>query len=280
MQETIARIIGSAQDGGVPQIGCCCERCSYARTSIEHTRYPASLAIVNPSGELLLIDATPSLPQQLDLLRDLLPARKAMLPDAVLLTHAHIGHYAGLIFFGKEVASTRKLPVYCTQQMRRFLESNKPYSYLIERGEIAITDLRCGEALTPDRTLQITPVEVPHRNEDAETLAFIIKSERSLFYAPDFDGYAETIDRCVRDSDISMLDGCFWSREELPGRAYDEIPHPTIMESRERLRGYEDRVIFTHINHTNPVLNRNGLHRAQLERQGFRIAKERLDIIL
>ncbi len=280
MQETIARIVGSAQDGGVPQVGCSCERCNHARTNIQHARYPASLAIVNPSGKLLLIDMTPSLPRQLDLLRDLLPARKTMLPDAVLLTHAHIGHYAGLIFFGKEVASTKKLPVYCTQQMRRFLESNKPYSYLIERDEIAITDLKCGEALTYDGTLHITPVEVPHRNEDAETLAFIIKSERSLFYASDFDRYTETIDRCVRDSDISLLDGCFWSREELPGRVYDEIPHPTIMESRERLRGYEDRVIFTHINHTNPVLNRNGLHRAQLEKQGFRIAKERLDIIL
>jgi len=203
-----------------------------------------------------------------------------MLPDAVLLTHAHIGHYAGLIFFGKEVASTRKLPVYCTQQMRIFLESNKPYSYLIKRGEIAITDLKCGEALTYDGALHITPVEVPHRNEDTETLAFMIKSKRSLFYAPDFDRYTEAIDRCVRDSDTSILDGCFWSREEILDRAFDEIPHPTMMESRERLRGYEDRIIFTHINHTNPVLNRDGLHRAELEKQGFRIASERLDIIL
>jgi len=280
MQETIARIIGSAQDGGVPQIGCCCERCNYARTNIEHTRYPASLAIVNPSGKLLLIDVTPSLSQQLDLLQDLLPSRRSMFPDVVLLTHARVGHYAGLIFFGKEVASSKELPVYCTQQMRRFLESNKPYSYLIERGEIAITDLKYAEALTYDGTLRVTPVEVPHRSEDTETLAFMIKSRRGLFYAPDFDRYTETIDRCVRDSDISILDGCFWSREELPGRVFDEIPHPTIMESRERLRGYEDRVIFTHMNHTNPILNQSGLLRVELEKQGFRIAKEGLDIVL
>jgi pyrroloquinoline quinone biosynthesis protein B len=280
MKQTIVRVIGSAQDGGVPQLGCSCERCNYARASIEYTRYPASLAIVSPGGKLLLIDATPSLPQQLDLLQDLLPSRRSMLPDAVLLTHAHVGHYAGLIFFGREVASVKKLPVYCTERMKCFLELNKPYSYLIERGEIAITAVKCGEALSPDGKLHITPIEVPHRNEDTETVAFMIKSERSLFYAPDFDRYSEAIDRCVRDSDISMLDGCFWSREELHGRVYEEIPHPTIVESRERLRGYEDRVIFTHINHTNPVLNLDCHHRAELERQGFRIARERLDIIL
>jgi pyrroloquinoline quinone biosynthesis protein B len=264
----------------VPQVGCSCERCTYAKTGIEHIRYPASLAIVSPSGKLLLIDATPSLPQQLDLLWDLLPSRRNRLPDAVLLTHAHVGHYAGLIFFGKEIASTKELPVYCARQMRRFLESNKPYRYLIERGEITINDLKRGETLTFDGTLHITPVEVPHRNEDAETLAFVIRSEKNLFYAPDFDRYTETIDRCVRDSDISMLDGCFWSEEELLGRVYDEIPHPTIMESRKRLRGYEDRVIFTHMNHTNPVLNRDGLCRTELEKQGFRIAREKLDIVL
>jgi len=280
MQKIIARIIGSAQDGGVPQIGCRCTRCDYARTNPEHTRYPASLAIVRPSGKVLVVDVTPSLPRQLDLLRGLPPSRDKVLPDAVLLTHAHVGHYAGLIFFGREVASTKGLPVYCTPRMRHFLESNKPYRYLVERGEIHIKDLKCGETLIYDGALRIIPVEVPHRNEDAETLAFMVKSKRSLFYAPDFDNYTETIDRCIRDSDISMLDGSFWSPEELVDRVFDEIPHPTIMESRERLRGYENRIIFTHMNHTNPVLDRNGLLRAELEKQGFRIAKEGLDIFL
>jgi len=279
-QKTIARVVGSAQDGGVPQVGCHCTRCNYARANPEHARYPASLAIVSPSGKLLVVDVTPSLPQQLDLLRDLFPRRQKLLPDAVLLTHAHVGHYAGLIFFGREIASTKGLPVYCTPRMRHFLESNKPYRYIVERGEIQIKDLKCGETLIYDRALHIIPVEVPHRNEDAETLAFIVKSKRSLFYAPDFDRYTETIDRCVRDSDISILDGCFWSREELLNRVYDEILHPTIMESRERLRGYENRVIFTHLNHTNPVLDRDSLLRAELEKQGFRIAKEGLDIFL
>jgi pyrroloquinoline quinone biosynthesis protein B len=104
MRQVVARILGSAQDGGVPQVGCRCERCNHARMNAEHVRFPASLAIVGKSGRLLLIDVTQNLSQQLDLIRDLLPSGKNLLPAAVLLSHAHVGHYAGLLFFGKEVA--------------------------------------------------------------------------------------------------------------------------------------------------------------------------------
>jgi len=40
----------------------------------------------------------------------------------VFLTHAHIGHYLGLAFFGFEAISTKDLPVYCTPRMAAFLK--------------------------------------------------------------------------------------------------------------------------------------------------------------
>ena len=278
MRQAFARILGSAQDGGVPQVGCHCERCQYARANTAHVRFPASLSVVGRSGKLLLIDATPSLPQQLDLVRDLLPSKKTLLPDAVLLSHAHIGHYTGLMFFDKEVASTRAIPVYCTPAMRLFLESNKPYSYLVERDEIRIIELQKSKQVLFYEDLSITPIEVPHRNEDADTLSFLIKSRRTLFYAPDFDHYTETIDNCVRSSDISVLDGCFWSWQELSDRLFEAIPHPPISETMERFKSYANRIVFTHMNHTNPVLNPDGRLRSELEKNGFRLAREGMDI--
>jgi pyrroloquinoline quinone biosynthesis protein B len=278
MNKVIARILGSAQDGGVPQVGCLCERCQWARMDTAHARFPASLAIVGKSGRLLLIDATPSLPQQLDLVRDLFPSDKRLLPDSVLLSHAHIGHYSGLMFFGKEVASTKAIPVYCTSAMKHFLESNKPFSYLIERNEIRIKELEKSKTILFDEDLNITPIEVPHRNEDADTLSFLIRSGRTLFYAPDFDHYTETIDRCVRSSDISVLDGCFWSWQEVSDRSYETILHPPIVETLERFKGLKNRIVFTHMNHTNPILNRDGRLRSELEKNGFRLAREGMDI--
>jgi pyrroloquinoline quinone biosynthesis protein B len=244
----------------------------------EHVRLPASLAVVGRSGRLLLIDVTQNLSQQLDLVRDLLPSDKKLLPDAVLLSHAHIGHYVGLLFFGKEVASTKGIPVYCTPAMRLFLESNKPFRYLAERSEIHIMELQKGKEVLCDKDLSITPIEVPHRNEDADTLSFVIRSKRTLFYAPDFDNYTETIDDCVRNSDISVLDGCFWSKQELPDRLFEAIPHPPISETVERFKAYATRIVFTHMNHTNPVLDPDGLIRSELEKDGFRFAREGMDI--
>jgi pyrroloquinoline quinone biosynthesis protein B len=245
---------------------------------LQEARFPASLAIVGKTGRLLMFDLTPSLPQQLDLLRSFYPSNPGVLPDVVLLTHAHVGHYGGLLFFGKEVASTKEMPVYCSSKMGQFLRTNKPFSHLVERGEIRILDLHTGETVLVDESLRVTPIEVPHRNEDADTMAFVVESSKTLFYAPDFDHYSEEIDRYVRNSDISILDGCFWSREELTHREFEAIPHPTIIETRERFRGYENRIVLTHINHTNPVLNQDGVLRSELERIGFRVAREGMDI--
>lgn len=171
-----------------------------------------------------------------------------------------------------------EMPVYCSSKMRQFLKANKPFSYLVERGEIRIVDLRPGETVMADEQLQVTPVEVPHRNEDADTLAFIVKSAKTMFYAPDFDHHTQAIDYYVRSSDVSILDGCFWSREELRHRPFETIPHPTIIETRERFKGYENRIVLTHINHTNPILNQDRVLRSELERIGFRVAEEGMDI--
>ena len=276
--QAVAYILGSAQDGGVPQIGCRCERCEYARSDARLVRFPASVAIFSRKGKLLLIDATPSLPQQLDLLRELVPSSGKMLPDIILLTHAHIGHYSGLMFLGRGVASSRELPVYCTSGMRVFLESNKPFKYLTERRELRIIEFQKQQPIAFEEGLSITPVEVPHRNEDADTVAFLVKSDRSLFYAPDFDHYTETIDCHVRNSDISIVDGCFWSRQELPDRPFESIPHPTIAESMNRFKGCGKKIVFTHVNHTNPVLNRDSYLQSELGRRGFRLATEGMDI--
>lgn len=278
MNNVVARILGSAQDGGVPQVGCNCERCRFARMNATHVRFPASLAVVGKNGSFRLVDATPSLSRQLDLVRDLLPSDKRLLPDIVFVSHAHIGHYSGLMFFGKEVASTKAMPVHCTSAMRLFLESNKPFSYLVKRNEISIKELEKGKATLYDEDFSVTPVEVPHRNEDADTLSFLIKSDKTLFYAPDFDHYTDTIDQCVRNSDVSVLDGCFWSRGELPGRSYETIPHPFMLETMERFEELGNRIVFTHMNHTNPVLNRDGRLRSELETKGFRLAREGMDI--
>ena len=78
--------------------------------------------------------------------------------------------------------------------------------------------------------------------------------------------------------DVAWLDGTFYGADELPDRAMDEVPHPSIAESLERFRLLADRdrrkVRFIHLNHTNPALRRESAERRAVEAAGMRVAEE------
>ena len=43
--------------------------------------------------------------------------------SGVFLTHAHIGHYTGLMNFGNEAMGTKELPVFCMPKMKSFFKA-------------------------------------------------------------------------------------------------------------------------------------------------------------
>ncbi len=110
--------------------------------------------------------------------------------------------------------------------------------------------------LTSD--LSVQPVLVPHRDELSDTLAFVVRgSRRRLFYCPDIDSWAQWsyyLPNFLADIDIALLDGTFFSGNELPGRNIAEIPHPLVTETAAMLTGTACDVQFIHLNHSNPLL--------------------------
>ena len=105
---------------------------------------------------------------------------------------------------------------------------------------------------------------VPHRDEFSDTHAIkIIGPSSSLLFLPDHDDWP-TLDMAGQTSirdwlnslevNFALIDGTFWSGDELDGRDMSQIPHPTISETIARLGRREDgdpEVIFFHLNHTN-----------------------------
>jgi pyrroloquinoline quinone biosynthesis protein B len=163
-----ALVLGTAQDGGVPHLACRQELCVAARADPSRRRLVASLGLVDPAAEKrFLIDATPDFAQQVE--------RLGGMPDAILLTHAHIGHYLGLAQLGREVAGTRALPVYCTASMAKFLRENRPWSRLVERGNIALREVEPGKEFLLTANLRATAMRVPHRDEDSDTVAYLVQ---------------------------------------------------------------------------------------------------------
>ena len=273
-----AVVLGVAQDGGVPHIGCTQRLCEDARRDPSQRQRVACLGLVDESaGQRFLIDATPDLASQIESLGGPAVADPRRPVDGILLTHAHVGHYTGLMYLGREALGARGVPVYATPRMTRFLRENGPWNLLVSLGNIDLREIEAGRevALTPG--LRVTPVLVPHRDELSDTVGFRVRGpSRSLLYVPDIDKW-ERWDRKVEDevggADTALLDGTFEDAGEVPGRALADIPHPLVGETATRLAAVKGRVLFIHLNHTNRLLWDAGAQR-DLAAKGFRVARD------
>ncbi len=255
-------VLGTAQDGGFPHAGCACSACAAARRHPEAARKVASIAVVGATGRTLLVDATPDLTAQLALLAAE-TGRDRLVPDVIALTHAHIGHYLGLAWLGKEAMDARRVPVHGTARMLAFLRKNRPWSHLVERGEIDLQPLQPGEPFAFDG-VEIHAFLSPHRGEDTDTLAFELRGPtRRLVYVSDADVLGGLAER-LKEADVALVDGTFWSKDELPHRDILAVRHPFVSESVRLLAGAKGEIWFTHFNHTNPLIHPDPARRPAL----------------
>ena len=267
-----AVVLGIAQDGGVPHLGCRQKLCVEARRDPSKRQSVASLGLIDgASGKRFLIDATPDFEGQV--------SRLGGLPDGILLTHAHIGHYLGLAQLGREVVNAKEMPVFCTASMARFLRENRPWSRLVLLGNIVIHEIEPDKEFALTENLRATALSVPHRDEDSDTVAYVVAGPaRKLLWLPDIDKW-EKWDRRIADVlrtvDTAFLDGTFFSADEIPGRSIAEIPHPLVSETISLLSTAQGnaRVFFVHLNHTNRLLWDRKETRRLLDR-GFGVATE------
>ncbi|HEU4521982.1 MAG TPA: MBL fold metallo-hydrolase, partial [Thermoanaerobaculia bacterium] len=262
------QVLGIAQDGGYPQAGCQRPDCIAAWNDPSLRRRVASLAIVDPaSGQRWIIDATPDFPAQLHDIGGSL--------SGIFLTHAHIGHYAGLVHLGREVMGARAVPVYAMPRMRSFLERNGPWDQLVRLGNIELRPVEDGVRL--NERIRVTPVVVPHRDEYSETVGLIVEGpSRSVLWLPDIDKWEKwstRIETVTEQVDVAYVDGTFFDETELPGRDLSEIPHPTIRETMDRLSSHASKVRFMHLNQSNPAL-REGEALREIRSRGFAVAEE------
>ncbi len=274
-----AVVLGIAQDGGVPHIGCTQELCVSARRDPSRRQRVASLGLVDDrSGQRFMVDATPDLASQLESLnqgRADVDRRRPV--DGILLTHAHVGHYAGLMYLGREALGARGVPVLSTPRMARFLRENGPWSQLVSLGNIELREIEPGVEIALTPALRVTAVRVPHREEFSDTVGYVVRGPTSsLLYVPDIDQW-DKWERRVEDEvgrvDHALLDATFHSADELPGRVASEVPHPLVAQSMRRLSAFVRRVAFIHLNHTNRLLF-DPAAVAECEAAGFRVARD------
>ena len=267
------RILGIVQDAGYPHVGCRRPCCLPAWADPARRRLVSCLGLID-EGCGWLIDATPNLPEQLNVLQ----AQGASL-SGVLLTHGHIGHYTGLMYLGREGLGARRIPVFALPRMRRLLSDNAPWEQLIRLENIVLHDIHPRKAVHLSPSLSFTPLLVPHRAEYTETAGYLIAGpQRRVLYIPDVDVWWPGIDALLETVDLALLDGTFFTSAEVPGRDPAEVPHPPISRSLERFADLpadvRSRIRFIHLNHSNPALDPGSAAAAAIARAGMAVARE------
>ena len=271
------KILGVVQDGGMPHLGnnkTCCE-------NIKKDKYVTSLMLMNnENNESFLFDASPDINKQLNFMGDRI--KKDL--KGIFLTHAHIGHYTGLMYFGREALNSKLVNVYAMPRMKKFLEENGPWSQLVSLQNISIIELSNESKISIDSNVIVQPVEVPHRAEFSETVGYkIYGPNKTALFIPDIDKWylwEKSIVDEIKQVDYAIIDATFYDSKEVNYRDISEIPHPFVTESMDLFDSIDikekNKIYFIHLNHTNPLLNEQSKQYKSVITKGYNVAKEEM----
>ena len=271
------KILGVVQDGGMPHLGnnkTCCE-------NIKQDKYVTSLMLMNnENNESFLFDASPDINKQLNFMGDRI--KKDL--KGIFLTHAHIGHYTGLMYFGREALNSKLVNVYAMPRMKKFLEENGPWSQLVSLQNISIIELSNESKISIDSNVIVQPVEVPHRAEFSETVGYkIYGPNKTALFIPDIDKWylwEKSIIDEIKQVDYAIIDATFYDSKEVNYRDISEIPHPFVTESMDLFDSIDikekNKIYFIHLNHTNPLLNEQSKQYKSVITKGYNVAKEEM----
>ena len=275
-------ILGTIQDAGSPHMGCEKPCCISLFENPDPNRKVVSLGLVDPlEKKYWLIEASPDFITQCRELKKVSAFKHGKSPDGIFLTHAHIGHYTGLMYLGKESCSSKNVPVFAMTRMKGFLIKNGPWSQLFKLNNIRINNINHQEEIKLSNNLSITPFLVPHRDEFSETVGFKINGpKKSVLFIPDIDKWGKwnkNLIKEIKSVDVALLDGTFYDNKEVNNRNISEIPHPFIVETMDLFKQEKNsekfKINFIHFNHTNPLLDSNSAALIRLKESGFNMAK-------
>ena len=276
--ETYIQILGVAQDAGFPQINCQKDCCKNLWKDKSLRKMVSSIGVVDQkTNQCFLFDATPDIKDQLNILQ----RNHTFALAGIFLTHAHMGHYTGLMHLGREAMGAKKIPVFAMPKMQSMLEKNAPWNQLVELENIKIQPLR-NDSMIVLEDIKVVPLQVPHRDEFSETVGFkIFGKNKTALFIPDINKWGKW-ERNILDEikavDYAFLDGTFYQNGEIPGRDMSLIPHPFMEESMKIFEALPEeeksKIYFIHFNHTNPVLQKGSKARMEVENEGFNIAEE------
>jgi pyrroloquinoline quinone biosynthesis protein B len=299
----IITVLGSGSNGGVPQWDCCCENCSRARKDNKFNRTRSSVTVSLDEGQQVLFDASPDLKFQLEYSKIVPQAHKAELGrqnrvEAIFLTHGHGDHTVGVAEFS--TGKSFSIPIYAPPDLIAFLfGSDESMSFFGDIGRLARNyvrpiSLKEDILVEPIPGLKISGFQIEHTMKlsngsyfPSSTFGYKIETDNSTFmYTPDIGLLSDDVLTKLNGVDLYLLDATFWWDDELervsgiPKSSYD-LGHVPAEDSIKILQGKNiGRIVFTHLNHTNPLLTPGNKMELILNDMGFEVAYDGMRIEL
>jgi pyrroloquinoline quinone biosynthesis protein B len=251
-----------------------------------------------------LINASPDVLTQIARSPALWPKGKRHSPiRGIVLTNGDLDHVLGLF----QLREAQPLTVYATDRVREGLERNALLSTLHRfAGHLVWRRLVIGEAeelrdpAGEPCGIWVEPFAAPGKqplhlmsafapaDEDNVGLSILTKASGRLVYLSACareGGWTHV----VRGCDALLFDGTFWTDDELVrlhlsvARAAD-MAHLPISGATGSLRlvprGTARRMIYTHVNNTNPILRRGSQERAAIEEAGWELARDGMELVV
>ena len=272
-------VIGTLQDGGSPHIGCEKKCCKFLSQEEKDQRLITSLALVDINHDkLFLFEATPDIEKQIRSLNN--NFKKELNLKGIFLTHAHIGHYSGLMYLGKEALGANRVDVFVMKRMFNFLKNNGPWSQLVNEKNIVLNKIIENKNIVLNNNVSVIPILVPHRDEFSETVGYYIKGrKKTALFLPDIDKWGKwnkSLVEVLKKVDYAFIDATFYDNKEINNRDISEIPHPFVIETMSLLKDLSiserKKVYLIHMNHTNPLLDSSSKEYKKVINFGFNIA--------
>ena len=302
------KVLGSAAGGGFPQWNCGCSNCRRFRLGAlrAKARSQAQLAVSADGERWFLLGASPDLRYQIEACPELQPhhAGRNSPIAGVLLTCADLDHALGLLL----LREWQQLSLYSTATVRRVLLETNTVFRLLERmpGQVGWTDMTPGHSFsltTPEgvnpgiaaRLLALPgslPAYAPTGNglaADGAVTALILQSPsgKRLAYVPGLPGVSETLLAELSECDTILVDGTFWTDDELFrvegfGKLARDIGHLPVWGSEGSLAKFSGvpttRKIYIHVNNTNPMLDEDSPEHRMVLDAGWEIAFDGMDL--
>lgn len=281
-QQVELLVLGTLQDGGMPHIGCEQKACQELIQHPDPAKKVVSLGLIDHANQKnYLFEATPDISSQLSLLKEYSPFQNNKIPNGIFITHAHMGHYSGLLYLGKEALGAQMETVFVMPKMKSFLQTNQPWKLLIDQDNIHLELLENETSKQLTSNIKVIPILVPHRDELSETVGYkIVGPTKTALFIPDINKWSlwdQDIRAQIHEVNYAFIDATFFDNSEVGYRDLSQIPHPFVIESMDLLNDLsktdKDKVYFIHFNHTNPLIDSESTASNKVESAGFQIAR-------